>query len=643
MNALLNALCKMIRNNNPIQLFICLFLTAGVVACSSESSRQDLESRSIHEKSGVQWVKHEALVKTSEAGCLKAYASKNRAELEELGGEVYLVKSTRIQDDETPKAWAENIPCKIDFAQRNEILSIESANLSAAPKGFPRDPKWFELWGLKNYGQDAPGGIQGKEGADISVLEAWKKTKGSREVVVAVIDTGIDYTHPDLKDNMWVNEAEKNGVRGQDDDANGYTDDIYGWDFVSAHRERPYYGQLGDPDPMDDHGHGTHCAGTVGAMGDNQEGVVGVSWKVSLMALKFLSENGSGSTSDAFRAIRYAADNGVDIISASYGGGLPNPAMQLAIDYAGKKGVLFVAAAGNDGANNDETPQFPSSYLASNIISVAASDSRDRLASFSNYGSESVDIAAPGVAITSTYPTGLDKSGSPYRTWSGTSMATPHVAGAAALILSLDGASRGDPVSLKDRLLSTVDRVPNLYAKVKSQGRLNVGKAVNTDVDPGDTVFGVWKTIKVDRSIPCDSYPCYLRERADAVMKLHAEGAKAIQPYFEEISLDRPYDTAVLYDSKYRRIQELPALALNQWAPVIEGDTAYIKFSNSKVAIKRYEGTQEVDDPSDVEASFCWQEAGDEKWTCTDHSEPSEAFYNFNSGGVRVTQMKVLR
>ena len=268
------------------------------------------------------------------------------------------------------------------------------------------------------------GGLGGLADADIDALEAWQVSQGSSNVVVGVLDSGVDYTHPDLASQMWVNPGEDcAGCRsnGLDDDANGYVDDWRGWDFAGN-----------DNDPMDDNGHGTHVAGTIGARQDSQ-GVVGVSWRVRLMPLKFIGANGEGTAADAVRAVLYAAANGAQITNNSYGGDGFSQAMLDAIQTSDAAGSLFVAAAGNDFSNNDEAPVYPADYDVPNVLTVAASDHFDRKAWFSNYGAASVDLAAPGFGIYSTWP------GGGYRSSDGTSMAAPHVAGAAALAKALPG------------------------------------------------------------------------------------------------------------------------------------------------------------------------------------------------------------
>jgi subtilisin family serine protease len=250
-------------------------------------------------------------------------------------------------------------------------------------------PPFERLWGLHNTGQDV-NGTNGTADADIDAPEAWDTTTGSMNVVVAVIDSGIDYDHPDLAANIWINVAEQTGTQGVDDDGNGYVDDIRGWDFVDD-----------DNDPMDSDDHGTHVAGTVAAVGNNNTGITGVSWTAKIMVLRFLNAFGVGTDADAIRAIEYANAKGAHIINNSWGGGGFNQFLKDAIDAST---AVVVCAAGNDGTNNDNVPHYPSSYTSSNIIAVAATDQNDSRASFSSYGATSVDVAAPGANIFSSRP-----------------------------------------------------------------------------------------------------------------------------------------------------------------------------------------------------------------------------------------------
>jgi len=334
----------------------------------------------------------------------------------------------------------------------------------------PNDPFYSRLWGMNNAGQT--GGVAN---ADINAPEAWLRTTGSANVVVAVIDSGVDWTHPDLAANIWTNSREIPG-NGLDDDRNGYVDDVRGWDFANN-----------DNNPMDDHGHGTHCSGTIGAVGGNGIGVVGVCPTVRIMPLKFLTNTGGGATSNAILAIDYARVNGAQIMSNSWGGSGASQLLLESIQRARDAGILFLAAAGNNGSNVMTAPNYPAAYnLASaNVVSVASTTDRDQLSSFSNFSNVGVEIAAPGSSILSTVPNLADKDGTVdgYTTMSGTSMATPHVAGAAALVKSLYPSATWQ--QLKTRLLESSDRVPALASTVR-YGRLNVNAALENDLVPPD-------------------------------------------------------------------------------------------------------------------------------------------------------------
>lgn len=327
----------------------------------------------------------------------------------------------------------------------------------------PNDPYFGQLWGLQNLGQEINGKPGGVAGADLNVLKAWEMTSGSEEIVVGVVDTGIEYTHPDLAANMWVNEGEipDNGI---DDDGNGVVDDVYGYNAVDN-----------SGDPMDDNDHGTHCAGTIGAVGNNDEGVVGVNWRVKMMALKFLSADGSGTLNNAIEAIDYAIEmkkRGVNIriLSNSWGGGDYSRALHDAILEANKAGILFVAAAGNSSLDTDTHPHYPSAYDAENVLSVAALSNQDKLATFSNYGATTVDVAAPGVDVYSTV------TGGGYEYFSGTSMATPHVSGVAALLLARDPSLK--PKQIIERLIKTSAAVSSLKGKCVAGGRVDAYHAL---------------------------------------------------------------------------------------------------------------------------------------------------------------------
>lgn len=329
----------------------------------------------------------------------------------------------------------------------------------------PNDPSFNSLWGLNNTGQSG-----GTADVDINAPEAWDTATGSTKTVVGVIDTGVDYTHPDLYLNIWINQDEiptairsaltdsdldqritfrdlnspanqgtgkitdlnANGridagdllnntsgwENGADNDGNGYVDDLVGWDFYNN-----------DNDPMDDHNHGTHVSGTIGAIGDNGKGVVGVAWTTQLMPLKFLGSGGTGPTSGAVAALNYATGEAARVTNNSWGGGGFSSSMETAIKYARDHGSIFVAAAGNSNTNNDAVANYPSNYNVDNVVAVASIDQYGKKSSFSSYGATTVDLGAPGSSIYSTVRNGG------YGTMSGTSMATPHVTGALAVVL----------------------------------------------------------------------------------------------------------------------------------------------------------------------------------------------------------------
>lgn len=368
----------------------------------------------------------------------------------------------------------------------------------------PNDPRFPEQWALRNTGQSG-----GLVGADIRAAEAWDTARGAPGVVVAVIDTGVDWNHPDLAANIWVNTAELAGLPGVDDDANGYVDDVRGWDFVSVPPD--WVSPDEDPgprdnDPMDFKGHGTHVAGIVAAVTDNATGIAGVSWYSKIMALRagYADPEGSGlfETSDEVAAIVYAADNGAKVINMSFGGFEPSKTEKTALDYASARGVTLVAAAGNDRCRCRE---FPAAYA--NVIAVAASDRNDNSARFSNFGPW-IDVAAPGVDIASTYPSGG------YENLAGTSMAAPHVAGVAALL----AAQHPDfsPGKIRQALrFSAADRGPAGWDERFGYGRVDAAAAVSLDavceaqIDTPADGASVSGTVEIRGTARCDEFDHY--------------------------------------------------------------------------------------------------------------------------------------
>jgi thermitase len=352
-----------------------------------------------------------------------------------------------VDPDETDAATEELL--------RQRAVSYVEPNYVLRASRLPNDRLFGEQWGLRNVGQ-----YGGKPGADIRATDAWDLTTGAN-VTVAVVDTGVDYSHADLGPNMWSNPADPpNGV---DDDQNGFVDDVHGADFVDE-----------DSNPQDDAGHGSHVAGIIGAKGNNGTGVVGVDWDVKIMALKFLDADGEGNTADAANAIDYAVSHGARVINASWGGPAFSLALYQAVRRAGDKGVEFVAAAGNDGQNSDVKPDYPAAFDLPNVTSVAATDADDELVDFSNYGVRSVDLAAPGDDIESTVPRSTDPTG--YASFSGTSMATPFVSGALALYLSRFPQASGDQA--RSAILQNTDQLPSLVGKVATGGRLDIARAL---------------------------------------------------------------------------------------------------------------------------------------------------------------------
>ena len=371
---------------------------------------------------------------------------------------------------------------------------------------FPNDTYFDRMWGLHNHNTQyidprMPGG-QPVDDADIDAPEAWPFHTGGGEVLVAIIDTGCYIDHPDLAPNVWVNEVEWNGTPGVDDDGNGYIDDFWGWNFFSDNNqvfdpnERDIYGYLNDE-------HGSHVAGTIGAVSNNSMGVAGINWDVQIMALKFLGPSG-GYTSDAIKAFEYATAMGVDVINCSWGGGGFNQALKDAIEASG---ALVVCAAGNDGYDTDVYPHYPASYDSPNIIAVGAMMQNEEVADYpnwwsSNYGVETVDLFAPGGYILSTVPPDPVpvEPTEAYAFFYGTSMASPHVTGTAALLHSFrpdlplyqgaPGWTPGTP-TIKDVILSTVDVKPAYQGLVATNGRLNLAKALQEVAGPRITAFSV--------------------------------------------------------------------------------------------------------------------------------------------------------
>ncbi len=369
---------------------------------------------------------------------------------------------------------SENTAEMISRLKNDPNVEAVSPNYRRQLTKIPNDPFFDELWGLYNNGQQVEGST-GLPGIDISAMDAWEVNTGSKDVIVADLDTGVDYTHEDLQPNIWVNPREipNDGI---DNDGNGYVDDVYGYDFAGNNEGD------NDPDPMDIHGHGTHTSGTIAAAGNNGIGITGVNWRAKIMVLKGFRPDMGLYDSDAIEAIEYAImmkkEYGYNIvaINASWGGGGNDDLLKEAIEKAGQAGIIFCAAAGNDGTDNDSDPQYPCCYDLPNIISVAAVDQEGYLASWSNYGTWSTHIAAPGVNILSTLP------GNNYDYWDGTSMATPHVTGAIALIASRFPGENA--LEWKARLYVSARPISDLDMRVATGGMVDLYSALTTGNRP---------------------------------------------------------------------------------------------------------------------------------------------------------------
>lgn len=399
-------------------------------------------------------------------GQIKAIAARNNDrvedEIESVHGLV-AIDDLDNADAETVARQYASMTDLVSYAEPNFQIALDDPAREPAPQdllhrdsSIPNDPQFGDQWALNNVGQNG-----GKAHADIDALKAWAKTQGSEDVVVAVLDSGVDYTHKDLVTNIWVRP---DNVPQYTDEELGTFNDLQGFDA-----------DVNVADPMDDNGHGTHCAGIIGAEGDNDEGIAGINWHIQIMPLKFLGRGGFGTTKNAIEAINYAIDRkqhgvNVRVINASWGSTQYSKALEDAIRAAGEQGILFVAAAGNNGTDNDKRAHYPSNYNLPNVISVAALDRTDSLASFSNYGVKTVHVAAPGRDILSTW------LGDEYREASGTSMAAPQVSGVAALILAAE--PKLSVEKLRERILKSVDKIDSLNGKIASGGRINAAKAL---------------------------------------------------------------------------------------------------------------------------------------------------------------------
>ena len=509
-----------------------LLLFLGLQGATQEAVTQPVREEPTYEdRSGRAFAPGEVIV------VLEQPAS--RADLRELNRE----NDARVEED-LPRSDVNVVDLPRDLSVAEAVQAYEESpdvayaepNFKLQPAAAPDDPGYRDLWGLNNTGQTG-----GTSDADADALEAWDATTGSADVVVGVIDEGIDVNHPDLRDNIWTNSGEVAGNK-IDDDGNGYVDDVNGYDF--ANDDATVY----DPDPISGNGdeHGTHVAGTIAAVGNNGIGVAGVNWDAQVASLKFLGPQG-GYVSDAVEAVNYAVAEGMDISNNSWGiGGGRSLALEDAVRRADDAGHIFIAAAGNGGSDgvgddNDAASQYPASYELPNVVSVAATGDTDRLASFSNFGATSVDLAAPGVGIMSTLP------GNRYGRFSGTSMATPHVAGVAALIESQQPGPAGD-AEIRSQLLRYVDEKASLQGKVATNGRLN---AAGSLTQSGDTTG---PRVTSPRPAPGGS----TRDRTPNIAATVTDAETEIQQGSIKLSLDGNPRDNFSYDADTDRLTYTP-------------------------------------------------------------------------------------
>ena len=453
----------------------------------------------------------------------------------------------------------------IAYAEPNYILhAMDLPKTEGSDEVIPNDPMFNQLWAMKNTGQKDPKGQDGIAGADISATKAWALTKGNKKILVGIIDTGMDYNHPKLKDNVYHNPGESGGgkeTNGIDDDANGFIDDFQGWNFAGVSTNNPF----------DDNEHGTHVAGTIGAKGNSGEGVTGVNWEASMMPIKFLTGAGSGTLEDAVKGIQYATLMKMNMTNNSWGGGGFTQTMFDAINDAKSKGILFIAAAGNDAANADTSPHYPAGYQLDNVIAVAATTNRDVLADLSTYGKRTVHIAAPGNNILSSIP------GNKYDTFSGTSMATPHVVGAAALVWGTDPSMKYTEV--KDRLLRSRDFVPAMARKVMMGGRLNVYNAIKGIYPPSpEPAENDWKDFALKAPVESE-HPYKDNSNVDFVVEGPAN-AKFMRVVFSKVDLESGYDFVKILDGKGTEVDSVTGAGENLASYYVPGNKVMLKLTS---------------------------------------------------------------
>lgn len=466
------------------------------------------------------------VVKTNEdISDLKSFAKKNNSKLKFSGslsfGKMYVLNSDKV-------FYPKNKFNSDLLIANNSLVSIGPSlimNKNIIKQNLADQDFSDWQWALHNTGLNTPiqegrsKPLPGVIGYDSKAFEAWQILHTEKkEVVIAIIDSGIDINHQDLKDHIWTNSKELNGIKGVDDDGNGLIDDLHGYSFISN-----------SSDLTDEHGHGTHCAGIIAADHENHIGIMGLASGVKILPIKIFNSEGNSTQENLIKAIDYAVKMHVDVISASWGGGPKNEIMFKAIEVAKNNNIMFIAAAGNENTNNDETPFYPASYDLENIISVAAHNNSGNLAYFSNYGLKTVHISAPGQFILSTLPNNK------YAVWSGTSMATPYVSAAVAMLIQQEGAL---PISeIKTRLIESSIPQMSWRKNLISMGRLNLlGLLEHSKIDRGLPKENEWKVFAPTSPLYETQHPI-TDNNLNLVKDYYVPGAKYVRLVFSRIEI----------------------------------------------------------------------------------------------------------
>lgn len=456
---------------------------------------------------------------------------------------------------------------EVELVEPNYIYQLETMEVPGAKNqagkdqvATPNDPEFAKQWALANTGQADGWGRAGRLGVDAGIVKGWALQTGRKEIVIAEIDSGVNYKHQELADNIWVNTLELNGQAGVDDDKNGFIDDVHGYDFVNN-----------DGDPLDDHGHGTHVASVMAAKANNAYGTAGVAWNVSVMPIKFASKEGKGTHELGIRAIQYATQMGAHIINNSWGGRNHSEIMERVVEEANKKNILFVAAAGNSGWDNAEIPIYPASLKNENVVSVASYDQHGQMWSGSCFGATTVHLGAPGVDVAGLW-------GDSLRRMIGTSMAAPHVSGVAALVLSQE--PHLTVRELKDRLLKSARPMAGLRDKTITGGTVDAYYALTNQLPPMDQDDPVhWKNKKTLNTSTSHPYP----DKAKLVWEFSFPGAKEVSLFFQKFELEFKQDRVDLFDRQGNRLFVLHGKSGHGWSPIIPGDYVKVMLVSDEV------------------------------------------------------------